>query len=113
MSALTRANTREVLIKTVQVLSQIPAELEKEDVPVYSVESDPNEFSISRISEGWKVSGASIERAAQMTYWEYDQSVRRFQRILQTLGINEALREAGVQEGDSVFIADFELEWME
>ena len=63
--------------------------------------------------EGWRVSGASIERAAAMTYWEYDQSVRRFQRILETLGIDGALREAGVQVGDSVFIGDYELEWQD
>ena len=55
--------------------------------------------------------GESIERAAAMTYWEYDQSVRRFQRILETLGIDAALRKAGIEEGDSVFIGEFELEW--
>ena len=48
-----------------------------------------------------------------MTYWEYYQSVRRFQRILETLGIDEELREAGVMPGDSVFIGDHELEWEE
>jgi GTP-binding protein len=46
-----------------------------------------------------------------MTYWEHSQSVRRFQKILQTLGVEEALRRAGVQPGDTVFIGDFELEW--
>lgn len=46
-----------------------------------------------------------------MTYWEYEASVRRFQKILQALGIDDALRQAGVQEGESVFIGDFELEW--
>jgi len=46
-----------------------------------------------------------------MTYWEYDQSVRRFQRILHSLGIDEELRSLGVQEGDAVLIGEFELEW--
>jgi GTP-binding protein len=46
-----------------------------------------------------------------MTYWEYDQSVRRFQRILQSLGIDEELRSLGVEEGDTVLIGEFELEW--
>ena len=48
-----------------------------------------------------------------MTYWEYHQSIRRFQRILETLGIDAALRQAGVQPGDTVFIGDYELEWQE
>ena len=81
------------------------------DLPVYRVESDPREFSISHTPEGWRVSGVSIERAAKMTYWEYGQSIRRFQRILRALGIDEALREAGVQEGDTVLIDTHELEW--
>jgi GTP-binding protein len=46
-----------------------------------------------------------------MTYWEYDQSARRFQRILETLGIDEGLREAGVKNGDTVFIGSHELQW--
>lgn len=46
-----------------------------------------------------------------MTYWEYDQSVRRFQRILQSLGIDAELRSLGVQEGDIVLIGEYELEW--
>ena len=54
---------------------------------------------------------ASLERAAAMTYWEYDQSVRRFQHILETLGIDQALRDAGVSPGDSVYIGDYHLEW--
>ena len=48
-----------------------------------------------------------------MTYWEHFQSVRRFQRILETLGIDKALRQAGVQLGDTVYIGDFELEWQD
>jgi len=55
----------------------------------------------------------AIERAASMTYWQHDGSVRRFQKIMGTLGVDEALRNAGVQEGDTVAIGDFELEWQE
>jgi len=40
-------------------------------------------------------------------------AVRRFHRLIETLGIDEALREAGVREGDTVYIGDFELEWAE
>jgi GTP-binding protein len=32
---------------------------------------------------------------------------------LETLGIDKALRQAGVQVGDTVFIGDFELEWQD
>jgi GTP-binding protein len=75
------------------------------------VDSDPQAFEIRHEPRGWRVSGPAIERAAAMTYWEYDESIRRFQRILETLGIDAALRKAGVQEGDTVMIGDYELEW--
>ena len=42
---------------------------------------------------------------------KYEQSV--IQKIMEALGIDAALREAGVEEGDTVSIGDFELEWQE
>jgi GTP-binding protein len=111
ISAIAKTNVRELLYKALQILSEMPPEPETTELPVYRVETDPREFSVSRIPEGWRVKGQSIERAANMTYWEYDQSIRRFQKILSILGIEEALKEAGVHEGDSVFIGDHELEW--
>jgi GTP-binding protein len=57
------------------------------------------------------VSGKRIERAARMTYWEFDEAVMRFQRILEALGVKRALEEAGVKEGDTVRIGEYELEW--
>jgi GTP-binding protein len=113
ISAVAGANVRQLLYKAAQVLAELPPEPEIDELPVYTAESDPNEFEVRRQPDGWRVSGQSIERAAAMTYWEHDQSVRRFQRILETLGIDAALREAGVQEGDTVMIGDYELEWQE
>jgi len=117
ISALAGTEVRAVLYKAAQLLAETPlpstpaAVAGEEELPVYRFEGDARDFTITRSAEGWRVSGKAIERAAAMTYWEYDQSVRRFQRILDTLGIDAALRERGVQEGDSVFIGDYELEW--
>jgi GTP-binding protein len=115
ISALARTNTRELLIKAYQKLQQAPPPEEVEvPMPVYKPKEDPREFAVAREgSNEWRVSGAAIERAASMTYWQHDGSVRRFQRIMETLGVDEALRKAGVQEGDTVAIGDFELEWQE
>jgi len=59
------------------------------------------------------VSGKRIERAVAMTYWDYDQAVTRFQRILESMGITAALENAGVKPGDTVYIGEYELEWGE
>jgi len=111
ISALARTNVKELLYKAAHILAEIPAKEAEVELPVYRLEADPEEFSVIKENQGWRVKGAAIERAAAMTYWEYDQSVRRFQRILQSLGIEEELRQLGVQEGDSVLIGDYELEW--
>jgi GTP-binding protein len=111
ISAVAGTNVRKLLYKAAQLLKDAPPMLEVVETPVYRVESDPREFSIEQTALGWVVSGQAIERAAEMTYWEHFQSVRRFQRILETLGIDQALRDAGIKNGDTVFISDYELEW--
>jgi len=113
ISALAGTNVRQLLYKAAQLLTETPAVVEMTEMPVYRVESDPKEFSITQTSDGWRITGVAIERAAKMTYWENMQSIRRFQRILKTLGIDEALRKAGVENGDTVYISDFELEWQD
>ena len=71
-----------------------------------------SDFSVSREGPGvFRVRGARIERAARMTYWEYDEAVQRFQQILEVLGVRQALAEAGAKTGDTVFIGEYELEW--
>lgn len=114
-SAMARTNTREVLLSAYRKLQELmPEEIEEEALPVYKPEVDPNQFKVHREDgDKWRVSGIAIERAAKMTYWEHYGSVRRFQKLMQKLGVDKALREAGVQDGDTVFVGDFELEWQE
>ena len=115
ISALARTNTRELLIMAYQKLSETPPVEELElPLPVYKPKEDPREFVVTREGTSeWRISGTAIERAAAMTYWQHDGSVRRFQKIMETLGVDEALRRAGVHEGDTVAIGEFELEWQE
>ena len=115
VSALARTNTRDLLIRAHQKLEETPP-LDQVDLPlpVYKPKEDPREFTVTHEGANeWRVSGAAIERAASMTYWQHDGSVRRFQKIMVALGVEEALRKAGVQEGDTVSIGEFELEWQD
>ena len=115
ISALARTNTRELLVRAHRLLQEAPPlEQFEAPMPVYKPKEDPREFSIKREGANeWRISGSAIERAAAMTQWEHDGSVRRFQKIMATLGVEEALRKAGVEEGDTVAIGEFELEWQE
>lgn len=111
ISAVARTNLKKLLYRAAELLAEAPELPDVAELPVYRPETDPNEFEISRQGGSWLVSGEAIERAADMTYWEYDQSIRRFQRIIEALGIDAALREAGITQGDTVIIGDHELEW--
>lgn len=113
ISAATHQNVRELLGRAIAALDELPEEPEEPaEMPVYTLGEDPFAFEITRNPDGsFRVSGQRIERAVAMTYWDYDQAVARFQRILDTMGITQALRDAGVQPGDTVHIGDMELEW--
>jgi len=113
VSALTHQGTREVLYRAMQLLAEVPpAPPEEKELPVYQAAEDPSAFSIEREGDrGWRVKGKRIERAAEMTYWELEEAVARFQRILELVGIYRALQEAGVRPGDMVRIGKHELEW--
>jgi GTP-binding protein len=114
-SAMARTNTRNILISAYKQLQELPAEvLEEEALPVYKPDVDPNQFEVIREETGdWRITGVAIERAAKMTYWEHDGSIRRFQKLMIHLGVDKALRNAGIEEGETVFIGDFELEWQD
>jgi len=115
ISALARTDTRALLIKAYQLLAETPPLEDVElPMPIYKPKDDPKDFVITREgSNEWRITGTAIERSAKMTYWEHDGSLRRFQKIMHTIGLDDALREAGVQDGDTVSIGDFELEWQE
>jgi GTP-binding protein len=113
VSALTGENTRELLYRAAEMLEEVPEEPKPERVPVFRLEEDEERFAIERVEDGWRVSGVAVERVAAMTVWNLDESVRRFQRQLRQMGVTHALRESGVEPGDTVYIGDTELVWEE
>jgi GTP-binding protein len=114
ISALARTNVRELLMKAAAMLAETPTLEDVEPpMPVYRPIEDPRIFTILREPDGFRVKSVSIERAAEMTPWDQSGSVRRFQKLMERLGVDKALREAGAQEGDTVYIGDYELEYKE
>ena len=116
VSALARTDTRELLLKAAHKLAETPPIEEVEPpMPVYRPQADEKQFEVKREGANeWRISGVAIERSAKMTYWQHSGSLRRFQKLMEKLGVDEALRKAGIQEGDTVYIGeDFELEWQE
>jgi GTP-binding protein len=115
ISAMTRENLNALLWKCAELLQTAPEVEGPAELPVYRVEEDPKAFEIRRTDDGgYRVTGAAIERAAAMTFWEFEGSMRRFQRLIEALGIEDRLREMGIENGDTVYIGeDYELEWQD
>ncbi len=113
ISGATQHNTRDLIQRVFALIDALPDEpAEAIERPVYVLKEEQLPFEITRDADGaYHVTGKQIERAAAMTYWDYEEAVLRFQRILETLGVSEALEKAGVRVGDTVFIGDHELEW--
>lgn len=57
------------------------------------------------------LTGKKIERLVQMTSFSSDDALKRFALKLKNMGIDDALRKAGCQDGDTVRILDFEFEF--
>ncbi|MDO9088144.1 MAG: GTPase ObgE [Anaerolineaceae bacterium] len=113
ISAMIRQDLQPVLWKALELVQTAPEPEVSEKIPVYRPEEDPEDFHIEVEEGGFRVIGKAIERAAKMTYWEHEGSLRRFQRLMETLGVEDALRDMGIEEGQSVFVDEFELEWQD
>lgn len=121
ISAITRQGLEDLLFAIVELLEVTPAfaladlEDEEEHTVLYKHEADDEiDFEITRDDDGaYVLSGNSIERLFKMTDFSYDQSVRRFARQMRGMGVDDALRERGAEDGDIVRILNFEFEFIE
>jgi len=112
ISAATGEGVQALLRQVAATLRELPAEpTPAPEQKVFRPKPDEDAFEIVREGGYWRVKGIKVERAAAMTNWDLDEAVLRFQRLLDSMGITEALREAGVGPGDTVVIGDAVLEW--
>jgi len=114
ISAVTGANVEMLLYRLQEMLDALPVEfpLVEEELVEITPSDDERAFAIEKMEPDlWEVRGVAIERTAQMTNWNYYEAAMRFQRILKAMGVTDALKDAGVAEGDRVQIANIELIW--
>ena len=113
ISAITGQEVWELMGRVAQRLAELPEAETATPVKVFRPRPRDAErsFTIERRGDDWIVRGEGIERVAAQTDWRYDEAVERFQRILERWGISQALEEAGVAEGDTVYIGEIELVW--
>ncbi len=121
ISSLTREGVRDMLFAVADTLEDTPTfpldhEVEETGVHhvMYKHETAPEEFFITREPDGtFVVTGEKIEKLFKMTDFSRDESIKRFARQLRSFGVDDALRERGAQNGDTVRLLEYEFEFVE
>jgi GTP-binding protein len=122
ISAFTREGLRDLLFATADLLentAEFPLfEEVEEDLGVnrvvYRHEEDQDKFTITRDPDGtFVISGETIEKLFKMTNFASEESTRKFARQMRGMGIDDALRERGAKDGDTVRILKYEFEFVE
>lgn len=114
ISAVTGEGISELLKRVSQVLKELPKEElydEVEDKKVYTLQEEQEGFTIKKEDGIFIVDGPAVDRVMRRVNLEDNESMYYFQKCLDSLGVNQKLKEAGVQEGDTVDICGWELEW--
>ncbi len=106
-SAATSQGLQEIMWKAYTMLQTAPAVQEELDLGEIK-EENPDAFTVTTDCEDadFEVKGKNIERLVAMTNFDNDEAVYRFQLIWRRLGIEKALKEKGITEGQSVRIGD-------
>jgi len=120
ISAVTQQGLSELLYAIadkVETTSEFPIHEEEETGihrVLYKHEEEEKEFEITRDPDGtFVVGGAKIERLFKMTDFSREDSARRFARQLRSYGVDDALRERGAKNGDTIRLIKYEFEFVD
>lgn len=117
MSAATDSDLNELVYHLADILDAIgPVEYAEEDFEPVEEETQKQEvpFRVQKIGpDAYEVVGPEIDGLVGRTQFERDEAVERFMKILDNMGIEKALREAGIQDGDTVIVGPMALDYLE
>lgn len=107
--------TREVINAAAAMLATLPAvrRFESEEIPLEVVLKKKNTgFSVTKEDGVYIVDAPWLASIIARTDMDDYESLQYLQRVLVSSGIIDALREKGIEEGDTVSIYDFEFEFV-
>jgi len=117
ISAAARTGIKELTDKVTELVSKLPPavlhdELESEE-KIYRFEKE-EQFRIERSDDGaFEITGTWAKVTMESTNFDDPNSMSYFQRSMINAGVIEALKEAGIKEGDTVRIGDLEFDYVE
>ncbi len=107
--------TQELMNAAWKKLCELPPikEYEAEEIPVESMIQNDQGFKITQPEKGtYIVEAAWFPRVLKGIDTEDYESLQYMQRILEKSGVFDALRERGIEEGDTVIVYDIEFEYV-
>lgn len=110
-----KEGTQELMNAVWNKLQQLPPikEYEAEEIPVESYIKKDNGFKITQVEDGYFLVEADwFPRVLKGVDVDDYESLQYMQRVLEKSGVFNALREKGIQEGDTVSIYDIEFEYV-
>ena len=118
ISALTKNNLTELLYKIADTLDTAKQDEEiitPQDIVVeYNFVEPEAPFTITLEDDGvYNVTGPAVQRLFDRIDVASESGARLFAKKLRTMGVDEALREKGVKNGDSVRILNYEFEFID
>ena len=115
ISSVTGEGLEKLLDYVSTLLKTLPKEelVEKDEKIVYTLEDDNDGFTITREKNKFIVKGETVEKIIRRVNIEDNESLYYLHKKLRELGVEEELKKQGINEGDIVKIANYELEWYE
>lgn len=101
------------LLEVTPTFPLVDEETNEEKGVLYKFEEEKLFDVVNRGNNVYELVGEAIENAYNMADLENSEGEQRFARKMRKLGVDEALREAGCSDGDTVIICDYEFEFME
>lgn len=121
VSGVTKEGVRQLLYAIADLLDTLPVaeETALDEVAdtaerkVYRLEEEDESFTITRDNEVFVVHSAKIEKLAKMTNFDQYDALKRFQRIMKQMGVDDALRKRGAVDGSVIRIGELEFDFVE
>lgn len=116
ISAQQQKDVDKLLYKIMETLHETPKIVEEENddsIRNYVFKDDEPAFVINLVDNMFVLSGDKLKLIFDRTDFTKDEGVKRFARQLRSMGVDEALRQAGAKNKDTIRIFDFEFEFIE
>ncbi len=121
ISALTKDGLKQLMYRVMDMLEQLPEQAETETAQpqeearkTFRLEKEPDDdIRVRRENDVFIVENERIETMLKRTQMGSYDAVMRIARTLRKMGVDEALRNAGAEDGSTVRIGEFEFEFVE